>query len=373
MEFHWKENIVAMQLATAFVWFATVLVIDSSKPDAETVLNEDDFRSYTQRDITKLGIKVKDDPTMGNKMEGDIAIENLKKFVADNNRLGRNAIRQAYRRWPHREIPYTLSSQYGSYARSVIAKAMQAFLAKKRFVKVEDIETAISDFFDSRSPQFWEKETIVLPIRTGGRQPVSLDSGCIQVGTIVHELMHAVGFFHEQSRQDRDEYIEIVWRNVQNGADDQFEKYNMNVIDHLHEPYDYSSIMHYGPYAFSGSGRKTILPRKSGAERMGQRIAFSEGDIRKINKLYQCSTTIHGNSITENDQDPCYDDNWRCPFWALFSYCEDYEEIKYILDAIQNYFSIFSSVACLLILNSSAVRWNESRRSGANGVHLAWE
>ncbi|VDO64889.1 unnamed protein product [Haemonchus placei] len=76
----------------------------------------------------------------------------------------------------------------------------------------------------------------------------------------------------------------------------------MHVIDHLNEPYDYSSIMHYGPYAFSGSGKKTILPRKSGAERMGQRIAFSDGDIRKINKLYQCSNSVNGNSIVENDQ-----------------------------------------------------------------------
>ncbi|VDK58496.1 unnamed protein product, partial [Cylicostephanus goldi] len=106
--------------------------------------------------------------------------------------------------------------------------------------------------------------------------------------------------------QDRDEYIEIIWRNVQNGADDQFEKiyfgYNLNVIDHLKEPYDYSSIMHYGPYAFSGSGKKTILPRKSGAERMGQRIAFSEGDIRKINKLYNCDMSISGNAIIDRNQ-----------------------------------------------------------------------
>ncbi|PIO62272.1 hypothetical protein TELCIR_16180, partial [Teladorsagia circumcincta] len=121
-----KEEIIEA-LGLAKYYLASQTVIDRSKPDAETVLNEDDFRSYTQRDITKLGIKVKDDPTMGNKMEGDIAIENLKKFVADNNRLGRNAIRQAYRRWPNREIPYTLSSQYGSYARSVIAKAMQEY------------------------------------------------------------------------------------------------------------------------------------------------------------------------------------------------------------------------------------------------------
>lgn len=46
------------------------------------------------------------------------------------------------------------------------------------------------------------------------------------------------------------------------GADDQFEKYGLNVLDHLDEPYDYSSIMHYGPYAFSDNGKRTIVARK---------------------------------------------------------------------------------------------------------------
>lgn len=270
-------------------------MIDKSRPEFETVLGEEDFQSYTSRDITKLGIKVKDDPTMGDKMEGDIAIDDLKKFVEDNNKLGRNAIRQPYRRWPNREIPYALSSQYGSYARSVIAKAMKEYHDKTcvRFVP-RDVSRHVDYIFIHPDDGCYS-----LVGKTGGRQPLSLDSGCIQVGTIVHELMHAVGFFHEQSRQDRDDYIEIVWRNVQNGADDQFEKYNLNVIDHLNEPYDYSSIMHYGPYAFSGSGKKTIIPRKNGAEKMGQRVAFSEGDVRKINKLYQCTPSINGNSITD--------------------------------------------------------------------------
>ncbi|KAL6725984.1 hypothetical protein Aduo_007999 [Ancylostoma duodenale] len=247
-------------------------IIDTSKPDVETVLTEEDFRSFTTHgDITKLGIKVKDDPTMGNKMEGDIAIDNLKKFVDDSNKLGRNAIRQAYRRWPNGEIPYTLSSQYGSYSRSVIAKAMQEYHDKTcvRFVP-RDARRHVDYIFIHPDDGCYS-----LVGKTGGRQPLSLDSGCIQVGTIVHELMHAVGFFHEQSRYDRDDYIEIVWRNVQNGADDQFE---------------------------NGSGKKTIVPRKGGAERMGQRIAFSEGDLRKINKLYQCSSNISGNSIIEKNQ-----------------------------------------------------------------------
>lgn len=56
--------------------------------------------------------------------------------------------------------------------------------------------------------------------------------------------MHTVGFFHEQSRYDREQFIQILWTNVVNGADDQFEKYGVNVIDQLNEPYDYASIMY---------------------------------------------------------------------------------------------------------------------------------
>lgn len=63
-------------------------------------------------------------------------------------------------------------------------------------------------------------------------------------------------------RPDRDEYIEIVWRNVMRGAEDQFDKLSSRQVALLGEPYDYSSIMHYGPYAFSGNGRRTIIALK---------------------------------------------------------------------------------------------------------------
>ncbi|PIC42071.1 hypothetical protein B9Z55_009266 [Caenorhabditis nigoni] len=288
---------VSISLFSA-AWTASVVtkkeVIDKSAAEFETTLNDADFESnlHQRYDLYTLGIKVKDDPTIGNYSEGDILLESPKKFVEENNKLGRNAIRQMYRRWPNGEIPYTLSSQYGSYARGVIANAMNEYHTKTCVKFVARDPAKHHDYL-------WihpDDGCYSLVGKTGGKQPVSLDSGCIQVGTIVHELMHAVGFFHEQSRQDRDSYIDVVWQNVMNGADDQFEKYNLNVISHLDEPYDYASIMHYGPYAFSGSGKKTLVPKKSGSERMGQRVKFSDVDVRKINKLYNCPSGGSSNS-----------------------------------------------------------------------------
>lgn len=106
--------------------------------------------------------------------------------------------------------------------------------------------------------------------QTGGNQILSLQTpGCMWSGVAAHELMHALGFVHEQSRSDRDNYVTIVWKNIMAGQDerpheqcyegfkktfscifcvltDQLHNFRKQVTNNLNSPYDYGSLMHYG-------------------------------------------------------------------------------------------------------------------------------
>ncbi|KAJ1182618.1 hypothetical protein NDU88_007805 [Pleurodeles waltl] len=121
--------------------------------------------------------------------------------------------------------------------------------------------------------------------KAGGAQQVSLSAGCLTKGPIQHELNHALGFFHEQSRSDRDNYVTIITENIAPEYRPNFKKENSNNLD---LQYDYSSIMHYPMYAFSGNNGPTIVPKPNPNTPIGQSDELSNLDIAKINTLYQC-------------------------------------------------------------------------------------
>ncbi|CAL8095331.1 unnamed protein product [Orchesella dallaii] len=138
-----------------------------------------------------------------------------------------------------------------------------------------------------------------------GRQKLNLGRGCWKFGTIVHELIHSIGFSHEHQRNDRDTYITIAYENVEEGKEHNFKlDREMGLEFSTYEmPYNYASVMHYGSMAFSDEDDEpTIIPKKL-SELSSKHVYYSAldddgrpviglrkltwGDVRMINLMYK--------------------------------------------------------------------------------------
>ena len=112
-----------------------------------------------------------------------------------------------------------------------------------------------------------------------------------QLGIALHELGHTSGLYHEQSREDRDDFVTINFQNVQPAAISNFEQrlYDGDDIG----PYDYLSIMHYTQFTFSQNGLPTITTTDPSFQSIiGNTNQLSDGDIAALDAIYGLKTTV---------------------------------------------------------------------------------
>ena len=107
----------------------------------------------------------------------------------------------------------------------------------------------------------------------------------MEFATVVHEIGHAIGFFHEHSRSDRDEYVNIHQQNILPSFEAAFAK-ELGART-FGFGYDYASIMHYAPSTFARQGTVAISAKQSGIH-VGDAKELSPLDAAKTNALYQC-------------------------------------------------------------------------------------
>ncbi|XP_010005196.1 PREDICTED: meprin A subunit beta [Chaetura pelagica] len=221
-----------------------------------------------------------------NLFEGDIKLDGVRLhnyFLSQE----RNSIIGDKYRWPH-IIPYVLDDSLEMNAKGLILKAFEQYRLKTciDFKPWEGEKNYISVFKGSGC---WSS----VGNQQMGLQELSIGANCDKIGTIQHEFLHALGFWHEQSRSDRDDYVSIMWDRIQSGKEHNFNKYDDKTSDFLNVPYDYASVMHYSKTAFKNGTEPTIVTNiPDFMDVIGQRMDFSDYDLQKLNRLYNCSSSL---------------------------------------------------------------------------------
>ncbi|KAL2084262.1 hypothetical protein ACEWY4_019780 [Coilia grayii] len=209
-------------------------------------------------------------------------------FLCGSQIRKRRSISKDRTLWPL-PVPYHLHRTLDSNAKGVILKAFEQLRLK----------TCI-DF----RPRHWSFEQhIALKWSIGcwsavGRQLVfsqdlSIGPHCDTVATVEHELLHALGFWHEQSRPDRDDYVTINWQNIEPGEEQNFKIGTNDTNSTMGTPYDYLSIMHYPQDAFTNGNGSTIITKlPEFQDVIGQRLDMSHYDVEELNRLYGCNDSV---------------------------------------------------------------------------------
>ncbi|XP_067937593.1 zinc metalloproteinase nas-15-like [Watersipora subatra] len=229
------------------------------------------------------------------------------------HRVKRNAVADKDLLWPNGVVPYTISSKFNSTVKALLRRSMQmiedatqiggkkciAFVPRAgqtSYIHIENYKDCSAE----------------LGRRGSARQIVAIGNQCYHKGTIIHELLHTLGFAHEHSRSDRDEFIDVHYENIRQGAEANFKLYADGALSNLGFPYDYDSIMHYESDSFSKrpSSLLTITPKiklPSGFK-LGQRDHLSIVDIEMLRTLYGChpSEAVKIDSVCEDKLTNCY-------------------------------------------------------------------
>lgn len=215
-------------------------------------------------------------------------------------------------KWTNNVVPYVFSSSLGSKARQDMQYAINHWHSKTnvRFVQRSNQSNYINIVGGGGCSSWIGMQ--------GGRQNVTLAEGCGR-GAAVHELGHAVGFFHEQTRADRDNYVTIYWDKIQSGMEHNFNRMTSN-DGQTFGSYDYYSIMHYRTTAFGVNGATTIWPKQSGVDTnyMGNGSVLSNTDISAAAAIYGSGggggggggQTYNGYLSGANDEDVHPDGTW---------------------------------------------------------------
>jgi hypothetical protein len=142
-------------------------------------------------------------------------------------------------------------------------------------------------------------------------QVINLGPGCARAHIVEHEMAHALGFFHEHTRGDRDAYVRVHWENIPPETAGNFEILENSRLRGT--TYDYFSVLHYPRRAFAiNETRDTLEPLQENITETGNTQGVTPGDILKIRMLYRCVDGVRDYAHNCGPQCPCQEGEGAC-------------------------------------------------------------
>ena len=142
------------------------------------------------------------------------------------------------------------------------------------------------------------------------------------------QSLYILGYWHEQSRQDRDDFLTINWSNIARNMRYNFDKCKGCSNQGL--AYDISSVMQYPSWAFAINRQYPVMSSKSNPRQKLGGDNFSKSDIDGINKLYCGGKTTTTTTTTTTGGSKCRNKNKNCRVWAQNWYCSLGNHIAYM-------------------------------------------
>jgi hypothetical protein len=188
------------------------------------------------------------------------------------------------------EIPYTITNGAPQLS-NALTQFNNTFTGIIQFAPLNGQSDYVNFDFDSTN-QSGQCESFVG--RVGGPQGVGGSAAC-DLGTLLHEMGHVVGLYHEMTRPDRDSFITLNFNNVIKGSEDEFAPQGDDYQDL--GLFDYGSVMMYIPFAFSRNGGPVLGTIPPGMP-LSNLVGYTAADIDGVKRLYggaPTSVTIASN------------------------------------------------------------------------------